>query len=66
MPTLRTSRLENTDVAIQERQKQQQRFREALLIQREMSQLEREREELDDVGSVIEQALGEAEGSELS
>lgn len=53
-------------MAIQEWQKQQQRFREALLIQREMSQLERERDELEDVANVVEQALREAEGSELS
>ena len=53
-------------MAIQERQKQQQRFSEALLVQREMSQLEREHEELEDVASVVEQALREAEGSELS
>ncbi len=53
-------------MAIQERQKQQQRFREVLLVQREMSQLEREHEELEDVASVVEQALREAEGSELS
>ena len=49
--------LEHTDVAIQERRKQQQRFREAQVIQREMSQLERQHEELEEVGKNIEQAL---------
>lgn len=48
---------DTSDVAIQERRKQQQRFREAQLIQREMSQLDRQYEELEEVGREIEQAL---------
>ena len=54
-----------SDVAIQDRRKQQQRFREAQLIQREMSQLERQYEELEEVGSQIEQALRDAESSKF-
>jgi len=55
---------DTSDVAIQERRKQQQRFRDAQLIQREMSQLERQYEELEDVGRQIEQCLRDADNSE--
>ena len=54
-----------SDMAIQERRKQQQRFRDAQLIQREMSQLERQYKELEDVGRHIEQCLRDADNSEL-
>ena len=56
---------DTSDVAIQERRRQQQRFREAQLIQREMSQLDRQYEELEEVGRNIEQCLRDADGSEL-
>ena len=56
---------DTSDVAIQERRRQQQRFREAQLIQREMSQLDRQYEELEEVGRNIEQCMRDAEGSEL-
>ncbi len=49
---------------MQERRKQQQRFREAQLIQRETSQLDRQYEELEVVGRQIEEALRDAENSE--
>ena len=52
-------------MAIQERRKQQQRFRDAQLIQREMSQLERQYEELEEVGRHIEQCLRDADNSAL-
>ena len=55
---------DTSDVAIQERRKQQQRFRDAQLIQREMSQLERQYEELEEVGRHIEQCLRDADNSE--
>ena len=51
--------------SVQERRKQQRRFRDAQLIQREMSQLERQYEELEEVGRHIEQALRDAEDSEF-
>ena len=54
---------DTSDVAIQERHRQQQRFREAQLIQREMSQLDRQFEELEEVGRNIEQCLRDADGS---
>jgi hypothetical protein len=56
--------LENTDVMIQERRKQQKRFREAQSTQREMSQLERQYEEMEDYGRDIEQQLRDVEGTE--
>ena len=55
----------NGCVCVQERRKQQQRFRDAQLIQREMSQLERQYDELEDVGRGIEQALRDAAASKL-
>ena len=56
---------DTSDRAIQERRKQQQRFRDAQLIQREMGQLERQYEELEEVGRQIEQCLRDTEGSKL-
>ena len=50
-------------VAIQDRQKQQRRFREAQLIQREMSQLDQQYDEMEEYGRQIEQALRDAEES---
>ena len=50
---------------LQERRKQQRRFRDAQLIQREMSQLERQYDELEEVGRDIENALRESEDGEF-
>ena len=58
------SSLADTDVMIQERRKQQKRFREAQSTQREMSQLERQYEEFEEYGREIEQQLRDSEGSE--
>ena len=54
---------DNSNVAIQDRQKQQRRFREAKLIQREMSQLDQQYDEMEEYGRQIEQALRDAEES---
>ena len=42
---------------MQEHRKQQERFTEAQIIQREMSQLETQRDELEEDGREIEEAL---------
>ena len=47
-----------------ERKEQQARFWEAQCIQREMSQLELQNQELDEVARDVEQSLRDAEGSE--
>ena len=44
-------------------EKQQRRFREAQLIQREMSQLDQQYDEMEEYGRQIEQALRDAEES---
>ena len=53
------------EIALQKRQKQQERFREAQSIQREMRQIEFQFEELEKIGREIEQNLRDAEGSML-
>ena len=55
---------EEDDIAVSERQKQQERFTEAQEIQREMSQIELQYDELEDIAREIEQNLRDAEGSE--
>ena len=52
------------EVAMQERQKQQERFREAQSIQREMSQIELQYEELEEIARDVEQNLRDSEESE--
>ena len=56
---------EEDEIAVSERQKQQERFREAQEIQREMSQIELQYEEFEEIAREIEQNLRDAEGSEL-
>lgn len=56
---------EEDEIALEERQKQQERFREAQSIQREMSQIELQYEELEDIAREVEQNLRDAEGSKL-
>lgn len=51
------------EIALEKRQKQQERFREAQTIQREMSQIELQYEELEEIAREIEQNLRDAEGS---
>ena len=51
------------EIAIEERHKQQERFREAQSIQREMSQIELQYEELEDIARDVEQNLRDAEES---
>ena len=51
----------NTVCHSQERRKQQDRFTEAQMIQREMSQLEMQREELEEYSREIEYALRDPE-----
>lgn len=51
----------NTVCHSQERRKQQDRFTEAQMIQREMSQLEMQREELEEYSREIENALRDPE-----
>ena len=48
---------------VQERQRQQQRLLEAQSIQREMSQIELQYEELEEVSRDVEQNLRDSEGS---
>lgn len=56
---------DSDEIAIAERQKQQERLLEAQSIQREMSQIELQYEELEDIAREIEQNLRDAEGSKL-
>ena len=57
---------EEDEIAVSERQKQQERFREAQEIQREMSQIELQYEEFEEIAREIEQNLRDAEGSKCS
>ena len=57
---------EEDEIAVSERQKQQERFREAQEIQREMSQIELQYEEFEEIAREIEQNLRDAEGSKYS
>ena len=54
---------EEDEIAIEERQKQQERFREAQTIQREMSQIELQYEELEEIARDVEQNLRDSEES---
>lgn len=56
---------EGDKMAWEERQKQQEQFREAQTIQREISQIELQYEELEDTAREVEQNLRDAEGSEF-
>ncbi len=51
------------EIAMEERQKQQERFREAQSIQREMSQIELQYEELEEIARNVEQNLRDSEES---
>ena len=54
---------EEDEIALEERQKQQERFREAQTIQREMSQIELQYEELEEIARDVEQNLRDSEES---
>ena len=53
------------EIALQTRQKQQERFLEAQSIQREMRQIELQYEELEEIAREIEMNVRDAEGSML-
>jgi hypothetical protein len=54
---------EEDEIALEKRQKQQERFRDAQSIQREMSQIELQYEELEEIAREVEQNLRDAEGT---